>query len=79
MPRTATLPDRPVRRKKKLPPKAATVLEEVLTLEEAAAYLRVSPADVDDLAAHQDLPGVGREGESAVVVNQVPDETEFLF
>jgi excisionase family DNA binding protein len=30
---------------------------EVLTLEEAAGYLRVSEADVIDLAARQELPG----------------------
>ena len=29
---------------------------EVLTLEEAAAYLRVSPEQVDDLATRRDLP-----------------------
>ena len=34
----------------------ASVGGDVLTLEEAAAYLRVSPEDVDELATRRDLP-----------------------
>lgn len=36
--------------------KAMALSEEVLTLEEAAAYLRVSPEEVDELATRCDLP-----------------------
>ena len=36
---------------------AASVLPEVLTLAEAAAYLRVSESDVVDLATKHKLPG----------------------
>jgi excisionase family DNA binding protein len=56
MPPTRT----PVRRTKpsRKTPTTATVSvgREVLTLEEAAAYLRVSPQEVDELATRRDLP-----------------------
>jgi excisionase family DNA binding protein len=56
MPQTKT-PDRRAKPPRKAHPTATPLVgADVLTLEEAAAYLRVSPKEVDDLATRHDLP-----------------------
>lgn len=56
MPQTKS-PNRRTKRRRETPPTPKTLVgADVLTLEEAAAYLRVSPADVDELASRGALP-----------------------
>jgi excisionase family DNA binding protein len=56
MPRTTTKPKRP-KAKPKPPAPAAVPAGEVLTLAEAAAYLRLPEAEVVRLVREQGLPG----------------------
>ncbi|MCY2991329.1 MAG: helix-turn-helix domain-containing protein [Planctomycetota bacterium] len=57
MPQTGTPTRRPKRPKTRQAPIVSPVVGEVLTLEEAAAYLRVSEQEVDALATRCVLPG----------------------
>ena len=54
---TKTKPSPPRKLRKLVPESLPAVTLEVLTLTEAAAYLRVSEADVVDLATKHGLPG----------------------
>ena len=61
MPQTKS-PNRRTKRRRETPPTAKSLVgANVLTLEEAAAFLRVSPEDVDELASRGALPGGGSE------------------
>ena len=57
MPQTRTPIPRSKRPKRSPTPRPVSLAAEVLTLAEAAAYLRVSSEEVDTLASRGDLPG----------------------
>lgn len=63
MPQTKT-PTRPTKKRKSGPPRRSVPMGgEVLTLAEAAAYLRVAEEHLAEFAARQDIPGREIAGE----------------